>query len=140
MRIGLDIHGVIDIYPVIFKDLSDQWIKDGHEIHIITGQEWDKVKSKVDRVGISYTHYFSIVDYHRAIGTKMWQDEKKTWWMNETTWLMSKGHYISRNHIELHFDDSYKYARYIPDFCTFVIVPPKNFRFGLALNQPQQNP
>ena len=134
MKIGLDIHGVIDLYPDRFRYLSHRLVSQGHEVHIITGQEWDKAKKTVEDNGITYTHHFSIVDHHRAHGTEMWQDGKGTWWMDNTTWVSSKGLYIHANTIDIHFDDSHEYGEYVPDTCTFILVPKTNFQkmFDLA--------
>ena len=58
-KIGLDIHGVIDKYRSLFAELSYLWAKEGYEVHVVTGQEFESVKHKLD--GITYTHFFSIV-------------------------------------------------------------------------------
>ena len=127
LKVGLDIHGVIDFYPECFARLGRMLIARGDEIHIVTGQEWDKAKVTVKKHRIPYTHHFSIVDYHLSIGTKMHKDEKDTWWMEDTIWIRSKGDYIHREKIDMHFDDGYRYAEYCPDFCTFILVPKINF-------------
>lgn len=127
MKIGIDIHNCIDLYPDVFRVLAERLIADNHEIHIITGQEWEKVYHKVDKYQVPYTHRFSIVDYHKSIGTKMWQDKKGTWWCDEKIWVRSKGNYICREGITVHFDDTLEYANYLPDTCTFVLVPKKGF-------------
>jgi hypothetical protein len=36
LKIGLDIHGVIDTFPEKFKQLAYALVKDGAEVHIIT--------------------------------------------------------------------------------------------------------
>jgi len=131
MRVGIDIHGVADKFPEAFRNLTYNLMANGHGVFIITGQEWKKAKLDVERFKISYTGHFSTVDYHRRIGTKMWRDKNETWWMDKKIWLKSKGDYIKRAHIDVHFDDSYEYARYCPENCTFILVPRKNFKaFG----------
>lgn len=135
MHIGIDVHGCIDLYLNIFRRLSCglkeigfwQYKRSGHRISIITDQEWKKVKPEVDRLGICYTDHFSIVDYHKSIGTKMWTDAKGTFWMDNDIWIKSKGIYIEKEHVDVHFDDSVSYARYVPDTCTFVLVPKTGF-------------
>ena len=68
---------------------------------------------------------------YEQIGTKMWQNDKGTWWMDEKDWVRSKGDYIHREKVDIHFDDSWEYANFIPDSCTFILVPKTNFRlFG----------
>lgn len=37
-KLGLDIHGVINTMPEFF--LADSFIKNGGEVHIITGGSW----------------------------------------------------------------------------------------------------
>lgn len=54
MRIGLDIHGVIDTFPDYFRELSYQAVTGGHEVHIITGQEWEKAYETVKEYGIHH--------------------------------------------------------------------------------------
>lgn len=127
MKVGFDIHGCIDLYPEQFKTLSEQLISGGHEVHIITGQEWCNVKNKVEQAGISFTHHFSIVDYHKTVNTKMWQDTRGTWWMDQEVWVRSKGNYIYRWELDIHFDDSYEYAQFVPSTCTFILVPKRGF-------------
>jgi len=128
MKIGLDIHGVIDKYPSFFSYLTKKLIKN-NEIHIITGQQWKSVKPIVSQANISYTHHFSIVDYHmsRSINTPMWQDDKQNYWMPPEVWNKSKGDYISKNNIKIHFDDSIIYANFIPKNCIYIVVPKNDF-------------
>ena len=135
IKIGCDIHGVISQYPSLFKDLSRKWTENGHEIHIITGQEWDKVKHKVSAAGIVYSNHFSIVDYHLALkDVETWRDSKNTVWMAEEIWNSSKGQYAYREHIDIHFDDNYQYFKWMPEFTTCVLVPKTGFdRFDKAL-------
>jgi hypothetical protein len=123
MKIGLDIHGCIDRYPFLFKKLTEKWAEDGHRIHILTGQEWSKAWRDVKKAGVIFHEYFSIVDNHKKIGTKMWKDEKGTWWMDDRIWVTSKGNYAEAWGLKLHFDDSPEYAPYFPNDCTFIRVP-----------------
>lgn len=127
LKIGLDLHGVIDLYPALFSRMSKNLANEGAEIHIITGQEKEKIIPKLEKYQITYDHLFSIVDYHFERGTEMWKDCKGTWWMDERFWLRSKGDYMDRAHIDIHFDDSFEYAKFVPPFCTFILVPKTNF-------------
>lgn len=123
MKIGLDIHGVIDAHPNIFAVLTKNWIDKGHEIYIITGQEWQKAKPIVEASQVQYHHHFSIVDYHIGIGTKMYaRTDKDGWWMDSIEWNKSKGQYVDRENIQLHFDDSKEYLKYFPIGVTYIVV------------------
>ena len=122
MIIGLDIHGVIDRYRPFFSDLSHLWIREGHEVHIITGQEFESVSHKLD--GISYTHFFSIVEYHQEQGTHMWNDDPRGdgWWLEAEIWNRTKGLYADRIGLDIHFDDSRRYSLHFPKTCNYVMV------------------
>ena len=41
-KLGLDIHGVVDSMPEFFSFLTDSFIKNGGEVHLITGGHWDE--------------------------------------------------------------------------------------------------
>lgn len=131
MKIGLDIHGCIDLYPNIFSELSHQWRDAGHEIHIITGKEWGLSEDTVEDCGVVYDKHFSIVDHHLHKSTiKMWNDDPRGdgWWMDYAWWVRSKGAYAKDVGIDVHFDDSQDYLQFFPKSCTYVIVPPKGFK------------
>ena len=127
MKVGIDIHNCIDLYPDFFRQLSMSLVVSGNEIHVITGQEWDKVKHKVEQAGIVITHHFSIVDFHKESGTKMWLNNKGTWEMDKDIWEKSKGIYAHQNLIDIHFDDSVDYVKWFPKSCTYIVVPKTNF-------------
>lgn len=122
MKVGLDIHEVIDKFPEIFIPLTEKWVNRGDEVHILTGQSLDEVKSNLQ--DIHYTHFFSIVDHHKKIGTSMWNDDPrgKGWWMDRDVWMRTKGQYAKGSGLDIHFDDSLEYAEYFPSTCTFVWV------------------
>ena len=128
MRVGIDFHGCIDLYPSIFSNLSHNLHRAGNGVYIITGQEASRVIDGLKKYKIYYDQILSTVDYHLSIGTKMWQDEKQTWWMDRQIWLKSKSVFIKDYKIDLHFDDQPEYA----EFCngsntTFILVPKKGF-------------
>ena len=63
-KLGLDIHGVINAMPDFFAFLSDSFIRNGGEVHIITGGSWTKtLDDLVESSNIRYTHKFSVYDY-----------------------------------------------------------------------------
>lgn len=72
LKVGLDIHGVIDSYPLKFKLLSTALIDSGSEVHIVTGLKRDAHTDKLlQEAGIQFTHYFSIVTYLEESGVKI---------------------------------------------------------------------
>lgn len=110
MKIGLDIHGVVNKYPEFFKVLSHALVNAGHEVHIITGiSETKEVIDELSKYGLKWTHFFSITDHHLKIGTKIEYDGQNRPHMDNEIWDQTKGWYCNENKIDMHFDDSNSY-------------------------------
>lgn len=112
-KVGLDIHGVCDKNPSFFSKLSLSTVRGNGEVHVITGAHiTDELKIKLHGFGIVWTHLFSIADYHKKIGTKIWYNEKGTPCMDDVTWDKTKGDYCAKNSIDMHVDDTERYGLY----------------------------
>lgn len=123
MKIGFDIHGVIDKYPLIFRELSLEFKDLGHEVHIVTGSPRSKCEQYLKDIGIHYDEYFSIVDYHKSReNPEIYQDDDGNWWMDDALWNKSKGDYAFRVGLDLHFDDCKEYMDHFPDECSTILV------------------
>lgn len=113
MKIGLDIHGVCDANPEFFVELSRIFVEAGHEVHILTGRRVsDGALEEVKELGLSYTHFMSISDYHKSIGTKMWEDENGNPWLDGEMWDRTKGDYCKKFGIDFCLDDTERYGQY----------------------------
>lgn len=111
LKIGIDIHGVIDECPETFSELTRLLVDGGHEVHILTGpRNGVALQKELTRLGIVYTHIFSIQSHHEALGTEMTYDEKGHPWMEDLSWDRSKGDYCVKHGIHIHFDDSDVYS------------------------------
>lgn len=115
LKVGLDIHGVIDAFPQRFKLLSSALMKDGAEVHIVTGIKWDEeVERLLKEAGIGYTHFFSIVDHLEANGEMIeWRDGLP--YADEDKWNMAKRDYCKAEAIDFMFDDSPTYLETFND-------------------------
>lgn len=115
MKIGFDLHGVLDNPKVspFFSIISRLLIDEGHEIHIITGAEdTPTLRDELRRSGVKWTHIFSITDYHKELGTPIIRDELGRPWMDPEIWNPAKGEYAMRVGIDIHFDDSFTYGKF----------------------------
>lgn len=113
LKIGLDIHGVCDANPDFFVELSRMLISAGHEVHVLTGKRVsDGALQELKEIGISYTHFFSISDYHTESGTIMNYDDIGNPWMDDEIWDRTKGDYCKRNEIDFCIDDTERYGKY----------------------------
>ena len=116
MKIGLDFHGVINVEPEFFAIETDLLIKAGHEIHIITGNEYNKkLRDYLKSHGIQWTHLFSMVTYHKEIGTKITYDAKGDPWMDDVLWNPTKADYCLREEIDFIIDDSDIYFKFFEE-------------------------
>ena len=123
MKIGLDIHGVCDANPKFFAEMSKLFVEAGHEVHILTGRRVsDGALEEVKELNISYTHFFSIADYHDESGTKMWEDENGNPWLDDATWDSTKGDYCRERQIDFCFDDTERYGQYFDTPFAFIQI------------------
>jgi len=123
MKIGLDIHGVCDANPEFFVKLSQLFVKQGHEVHILTGRRVsDGALEEIEELGLSYTHFFSISDYHQENGTKMWEDENGNPWLDGEEWDRTKGDYCKEHNIDFCIDDTERYGKYFETPFAFIKI------------------
>jgi len=113
-KIGIDVHGVIDIMPEFFAFLTDSIIKNGGEVHIITGGSWESVIDELESHNIRWTHSFSVYDYMIEFyepkdGVVVFPDGTIQKKFDGDEWDMVKGNYCSSNNIQLHIDDKEVY-------------------------------
>lgn len=111
-KIGFDLHGVVDSNSVFFRSLMGDLIKQGWEVHIITGASWAKERTTLKKLKIPFTHFFSIVDHHTTIGTGVIWDDKGDPHLDPSHWDRTKGIYCDQHGIHMHFDDSDIYGLY----------------------------
>lgn len=110
VKVGLDIHGVIDYDPEFFSELSHSLVNVGNEVHIITGaSKTEEIENKLYEFNIAYTHFFSIVD-HNINDVKY--DELGDPWLDDLTWDMAKATYCEERKIHVHIDDTPEYGKY----------------------------
>ncbi len=113
MKLGIDVHGVIDRHPIVFSNMANAVIGGGGEVHVITGApETDEIKDHLSDLGIPWTEFFSITDqllFEEYIPT---YSETGGMWFPDDIWNPMKGHYCSLHNIDLHFDDTAEYGQY----------------------------
>lgn len=106
MKIGVDIHGTADVYFDFFQELCRLFVEAGHEVHIVTGRRQKEIEPEIKSLGLMYTHFFSMTDYHEELGTPMSYGPWKNPWMDEETWNRTKGDYAARVGLDMMFENS----------------------------------
>jgi hypothetical protein len=118
MKLGLDIHGVIDSNPKSFAFMSQSVITAGGEVHIITGGSWTQdLENQIKEYGIKWTSHFSVYDYLLdsgidSIGTIQFPDGTIQKKFDYHLWDTIKAGYCKSNNIDLHIDDTEVYSKY----------------------------
>jgi hypothetical protein len=114
-KLGLDVHGVVDALPGFFAFLTDSVIKNGGEVHILTGGSWtDELESQLLSYGVKWTHKFSVYDHLIEVGTRIVGEiqfpdgtiQKK---FEDGAWDKVISEYCNEHSISLHIDDTLIY-------------------------------
>ena len=113
IKIGIDVHGVLDTAPHFFRELSKLLVENGHEVHILTGAEkTDELAAYLkDSLELSWTHFFSVTSHHKEIGTEITYIHGNPY-MDNKLWNRAKSEYCREHNIQLHIDDSDIYGKY----------------------------
>ena len=119
LKIGLDYHGVINNNPVYFSLFCNKLKQRGHSLYIITGGPGLLIKEKLETYEINYDMCFAVSDYYQAQG-QISQTKDGFLVIPDNLWNMAKGDFCLRNNINLHIDDSLRYAKYFSTpFCHY---------------------
>ncbi len=127
IKIGFDVHGVIDKDPNFFATLIYHLRTEGHEVHIITGRELDDyIYDKLKCFNINFDKIFSITSYHKRIGTHItYKNEDPTQpLIAPSKWDRTKADYAERHGLDLHIDDSKTYGHYFTGNTQYVLYTP----------------
>jgi hypothetical protein len=124
--IGFDYHGVIDSAPKIFSFLSQSIVKNGGNVHILTGSSWTKaMEDDLKSFGIVWTNGFSVYDHLlnsgvETIGEVIFPDGTVQKKFRNEDWDKIKGEYCRKNNILFHVDDTLVYNDFFTTpFCRF---------------------
>jgi hypothetical protein len=116
MKIGIDLHGVLDMNPEVSRVVLKALIDAGHEIFIISGPPLIEILNILTglglEAGIHYSDAYSIVGFLKEKNVKMWLDKKKTWWADDEDWWSAKANISYNLKLDIMVDDSIQYARY----------------------------
>lgn len=116
-KVGIDIHGVIDTFPEKFKHLSSALVSSGAEVHIITGSKRDdRIDTLLKHAEITFTHYFSIVEFLEGAGDINWEGDQP--YAPDEKWNVAKRDYCKLQGIDLMIDDSPVYRDTFTDIET----------------------
>lgn len=131
IKLGLDLHGVIDSDPRFFSDLSCALLDYGHQVFIVTGrEESDDLHDELQKCGMEthdierYSRILSITTYQKKQGTPVhYLDENLTQpMMDPKIWNPTKAMLCATANIDIMIDDSVIYEPYFRDIKTQYII------------------
>ncbi len=131
IRLGLDLHGVIDAAPEFFSALARAMVDRGHEIYIVTGREdTEELWHELCECGIAGVHHkyynsiLSITSYQKALGTPIqYLDGRKSQpMMDAKVWNPTKAMLCATAGIDIMIDDSALYEPYFRDIKTQYLI------------------
>jgi len=117
IKVGVDLHGVIDANTSLFRYLSFILKQGDVKIYVISGPPTENVKKELEALNlVEGTHYdeiYTIVDFLQTQpDIEMWKDEKDTWWTDDENWWGSKAKICKILGIDVMIDNTDKYMSY----------------------------
>lgn len=114
MKIGVDLHGVLDRCPEDMKIVLASFMAMKAEVYVVSGPPTNQIINELEKLGfvrfVHYTGTLSVVDYLRNSGVQMWRDENDNWWADDENWWDSKAAICKQVSIDFMIDDSDRYA------------------------------
>ncbi len=129
IKLGIDLHGVIDSNVYKFKNFLLASRDIGMLIYIISGPHVEFIKKELSEYRIwkevHYNKVLSVVDHLRDSGVEMWEDSKGRPWASEDDWWSTKAQLCEIHDIDIMIDDSERYQVYFEFIPTqFILYKP----------------
>ena len=113
MKIGIDLHGVLDTYPEIFKPMLRIFRKAGIDYCIVSGPSAEKVEQELYKTGygdeVHSIWIYSVVDYLTIKGVEFDMTDPENPWCDDNIWWDAKARICKEYKIDYLIDDSEKY-------------------------------
>jgi hypothetical protein len=130
LKVGFDLHGVLEKYPDEFKPLLRELKSMNVEVWLISGPPIIDIRVELTELDyVPFTDYFdrfeSVVDFlKRYPGVDFWQSENGNWWTDDATWWNSKGLICEAYSIDILVDDCLKYKENFRETCEteFILI------------------
>lgn len=120
MNIGFDLHGTLDKYYNILEPIMRSYMKDDHNVYIISGSEKNELKNELEKIKIKkdihYNNLISVVNYYRdelkIDGYYKEYKGKQNWYCEDEIWWKSKAIICEKYNIDILIDDSLEYRKH----------------------------
>lgn len=112
MKIGFDLHGVLDTYPTKFKSIIRLLQKTNVYCVVVSGPPEEKINESLEKLGFDPDDFFgvySVVDYLYSDGVDFDETDPENLWCDDNIWWDSKARICQHYDIDYLIDDSLKY-------------------------------
>lgn len=120
MKYMIDLHGVIDANPKVFKKMTEDLIKSGNMVYVCTGSRfqdaWDKLNKFNFKKNVNFNQILSISEIleERIPAAEIEYDVNMNLWVDDMLWWPMKGNLCKEYNINVIIDDSEEYFVYVP--------------------------
>ena len=129
MRIGIDLHGVIDDDPGWFCGFLSafmaefgKWRERKFTVCIISGPPKKDIKAELEkhgfRYGLEFDEIYSVVDHLKEKGVEMWQDGRGRWWTYDEEWWKAKAEICEKHDVDVLIDDKEEWKTHFKNIKT----------------------
>lgn len=114
MKVGVDLHGVLDTNPEFFKAFIDTLMSQGHEVHIVSGCKASDMLKFLQKHKIKYDFIYSITtDFlTRTIPLPFKLDKNKNPYFASKDWDKAKAVYCQNYELDMMIDDTLLYGKH----------------------------
>lgn len=112
MKVGFDLHGVLDYNAEFFKLFTETLRLEGHEVHIVSGARASDILKFCLKTKIRYDSIYSITNDLLDKGCKFKTDKNGNPCFNKKLWDKAKAEYCLKNEIDIMIDDTLEYGKY----------------------------
>lgn len=114
MNIGFDLHKTIDKFPDMFDIIMKDYIKQGHNVYVISGSEKDSIKKELDDLHVyNYTEILSVIEFLRDIKNILgFYDSNGGWCCDDSIWWPAKAEICTIYNIDMLVDDKKQYREH----------------------------
>lgn len=121
LKLGFDIHGVLDSYLEQYISFIKNLDRNMFEIHIVTGVKQEPgLKENPWLKDLNYTKWFSIHEECEKLGVPITFDEHEHPWVDREVWDRQKALYCEREGLFALIDDSPVYHKYFTGNCLYL--------------------
>lgn len=121
IKLGFDIHGVLDTHYKQYAKMIQALDRNIFEIHIVTGVKEERgLRENPELIGLDYDSWFSIHEECEVLGVDIQLDEDDKPHVDADIWDVQKAIYCEREGLFALYDDSPTYHKHFTGECLYL--------------------